>query len=101
MTTSWQRLLAWTLDVPLESQHDGDISPIGDKGEQFLTKGHLKVRNTHERLEKKLRECVAGAGDSADLNCSISDSVDWAEESTGSRVPSKTELELLSLREEE
>ena len=35
MTASWQRLFAWTLHVPLESQHnEGDISPTGDKGEQ-------------------------------------------------------------------
>ncbi|KAK0707231.1 hypothetical protein B0T21DRAFT_86149 [Apiosordaria backusii] len=93
MTASWQRLFAWTLDVPFESQHnEGDISPTGDKGEQFVTRGHRKVRTTHGRLENKLREGVAGAGGGADRNCSISDSVDWAEESTGSRVPSKTEF---------
>ncbi|KAK5651057.1 hypothetical protein OQA88_1048 [Cercophora sp. LCS_1] len=103
-TTSWQPLLSWTLGGHGESQRqneEGGMSPTDDMGGQFAIRGRPKVRTSGGGFENKSQEVVIGAGGGAGRNRSVSDSVDWAEENTGSRVPSKTELELSQLRGEE
>lgn len=96
-TTSWQPFLSWALGSHGESQrHRGDRSPDWENGTQFAIRGRMGRRTADGEYEHKPQDW-AGAGRS----CSVSDSVDWAEDNPGSRVPSKTELELSRLRGEE
>ncbi|KAK3366507.1 hypothetical protein B0H63DRAFT_565939 [Podospora didyma] len=80
-TTSWQPFLSWALGSHGESQrHRGGRFPAWENGTQFAIRERIGRRTPDGEYEHKPRDW-AGAGRS----CSVSDSVDWAEDNTGSR----------------
>jgi hypothetical protein len=111
-TVPWRRLLSWALGCEVrqqqqqqqQQQQDGDTSPINDTSRQFAIRERLKPGTASGENERRLQVEggeLEGEASSASRDRSFSDSVDWTEDKTGSRVPSKTEWELSQLREEE